>query len=167
MSKSPAPARGTPSAGCGPQQGPGPAAGGRSGEASSRGRGGAKAVAVPARKQGGNAAAGREDGAVATKSSAGGRAPSANSDDGAAAPVRAVRVERNGGGLGVVYSNRVRERIAGGGLEMRDAGGKVVIDRPATATDIERVRENIRRSGLGSARDASLPDGSDIDSVAV
>ena len=92
----------------------------------------------------------------------------ANSDNGAAAaPVRAVRVERNGEGLGVVYSNRVRERIAGGRLEMRDAGGKVVIDRPATATDIERVRENIRRSGLGSARDASLPHGSDIDSVAV
>ena len=67
----------------------------------------------------------------------------------------------------MVYSNQVRERISGGRLEMQDAGGRTVIDRPATAKDIERVRENVRRSGLGVARDASLPAGSEVESVAV
>jgi len=76
-------------------------------------------------------------------------------------------VERDAEGVGVVYSNQVRERISGGRLEMKDAGGRTVVDRPATAKDIERVRENVRRSGLGAAKDTSLPAGSEVESVAV
>ena len=84
-----------------------------------------------------------------------------------AQPLRAVRVERDAAGMGVVYSNRVRERIADGRFEMHDAEGHVVVDRPATAKDVERVRENLRRSGLGDAPSASLPAGSDVVSVGV
>ena len=101
-----------------------------------------------------------------------GGAPRANGTRGAASsgnapPVKAVRVERDAEGVGVVYSNQVRERISGGRLEMKDAGGRTVVDRPATAKDIERVRENVRRSGLGAAKDTSLPAGSEVESVAV
>jgi hypothetical protein len=50
---------------------------------------------------------------------------------------------------------------------MRDADGKTVIDRPATAGDVERIRENVRRSGLAAAKEVSLPAGSDVESVAI
>ncbi len=76
---------------------------------------------------------------------------------GSAGPVRAVRVERDGAEMRVFYSNKVRESIGAGRYVMDDATGKTVIDRAATPADLDRVRENVQRSGLAATAGASLP----------
>ncbi len=71
----------------------------------------------------------------------------ASQGDGGGA-LRVTRVEEGRSGVEVVYSNGVREEIENGRYEQKDAAGRTVIERPATAADIERIRGNVRASGF-------------------
>ena len=110
---------------------------------------------------------GEESGGAAGSNAGNGAASKGESPAAAVAPLRVVRAERNAAGIEVLYTSQVRERIIDGRYEMMDATGTVVADRPATPRDIERLRDNVRLSGLGAVSEASLPAASDVESVAV
>ncbi len=62
--------------------------------------------------------------------------------------VRAVKVERTASGIELVYSNGISEEIVNGRLEVKDAAGRTVVERPATQRDITRLDANARNSGM-------------------
>ena len=66
------------------------------------------------------------------------------------ARVRAVKLERSASGVEVTYSNGVKEEIENGRFEQKDASGRTVIERPATAQDIARLNANARNSGIAA-----------------
>ena len=70
---------------------------------------------------------------------------------GRAAGLRVVSFERTGAGVEVVYSNGVKEEIENGRLEMKDAAGRTVVERPATQRDVARLDGNLRNSGIAPA----------------
>ena len=77
---------------------------------------------------------GDDRGAVATGGGVGGRAAGRAS------------FERTAAGVEVIYSNGVKEEIENGRLEMKDAAGRTVIERPATQRDVARLNGNARNS---------------------
>jgi len=50
-----------------------------------------------------------------------------------------VKVERRGNNIEVVHANGIKEEIEGGVYERKDANGRTVVERPATAADIARL----------------------------
>jgi hypothetical protein len=87
----------------------------------------------------------------------GDRAPAASGGG-----VRAVKLERSAAGVEVTYSNGVREEIENGRFEQKDASGRTVIERTATAADFARLNANARNSGL-----AAFPAGAGVPRVEV
>ena len=59
-------------------------------------------------------------------------APSMSAADGA-------RVEINGNDIEVVHASGIKEEIENGRFEMKDASGRTIVERPATAADIARL----------------------------
>ena len=74
----------------------------------------------------------------------GGGAPS--SGDG----LRVVKLEESAAGFEVIYSNGVKEEIENGRYEMKNAAGRTVVERRATAADLQRIRANARNSGVAA-----------------
>ena len=58
-----------------------------------------------------------------------------------------TRVEINGNDIEVVHSSGIKEEIENGRFEMKDASGRTIIERPATAADIARLEASPSRSG--------------------
>ena len=50
-----------------------------------------------------------------------------------------TRVEINGNDIEVVHASGIKEEIENGRFEMKDASGRTIIERPATAADIARL----------------------------
>ncbi|MEI4488835.1 hypothetical protein V8J36_21835 [Frigidibacter sp. MR17.14] len=55
-----------------------------------------------------------------------------------------ARVERSAAGIEVTYADGWREELEGGRYELKDARNRTVIERTATAADIERLRRLAR-----------------------
>ncbi len=66
--------------------------------------------------------------------------------------VRVVKFERSANGVEVVYSNGIKEEIENGRFEQKNAAGRTVVQRPATAQDLARLDGNARNSGITVAR---------------
>ena len=89
--------------------------------------------------------------------------------------LRVVKVEQNGSNLEIVYSNGIKEEIEGGRYELKNAAGRTVIERTATADDIARIEGNVRNSKvsttggvIAAARSVpSVPSGSQVRRVEV
>ena len=47
----------------------------------------------------------------------------------------------SGRSIAILHSNGMREEISGGRYEMRDAGGRTIVNRPATQSDLARLLE--------------------------
>ena len=52
----------------------------------------------------------------------------------------APRVESAGGAIEVHYPNGWKEELAGGRYELKDPNNNTVVERPATAADVRRLR---------------------------
>jgi hypothetical protein len=85
------------------------------------------------------------------------------SDDGPAGGVstavgagglRVVNIEESGSGLEIVYSNGIKEEIEGGRYELKNAAGRTVIQRTATAADRARIESNVVNSGVSTSGNA-------------
>jgi hypothetical protein len=85
--------------------------------------------------------------------------------------LRVIKAERSAGGIEVVYSNNLKEEIEAGRYQLKDAGGRTIVERPVTQRDFARISANVRNSGLdapGRAGGGSvLPAGSQARSVEV
>lgn len=96
--------------------------------------------------------------------------PSAGGSAGSG-PLRAIKVERSAGGIEIVYSNNVKEEIEAGRYELKDASGRTVAQRRATQSDFDRIRANLRLSGLqmpaAGNGGTALPVGSQARSVEI
>ncbi len=55
-------------------------------------------------------------------------------------PTTVSRLEISAGGLEVTYGDGSREEIENGRYERKDAAGRTVEQRPATAADVERLQ---------------------------
>ena len=51
----------------------------------------------------------------------------------------ADRIGLSAPNMSVLHSNGMREKISGGRYEMRDAGGRTIVNRPATQSDLARL----------------------------
>jgi hypothetical protein len=106
------------------------------------------------------------------------------SDDGPAGGVstavgagglRVVKIEESGSGLEIVYSNGIKEEIEGGRYELKNAAGRTVIQRTATAADRARIESNVVNSGVSTSGNAvaasrqapRVPSGSQVRRVEV
>ena len=47
--------------------------------------------------------------------------------------------DRSGRSIAILHSNGMREEISGDRYEMRDAGGRTIVNRPATQSDLARL----------------------------
>ena len=85
--------------------------------------------------------------------------------------LRVVKFERSASGVEVVYSNGVKEEIENGRFEQKNAAGRTIVQRPATAADLARIDGNARNSGIKAARagtgGGALPAGSEARRVEV
>ena len=51
-----------------------------------------------------------------------------------------AKVEREDGGIEITWGNGVKEEIEGGRYQLKNAAGRTVVERPATAADRARLR---------------------------
>jgi hypothetical protein len=86
-----------------------------------------------------------------------------------------VKIEESGSGLEIVYSNGIKEEIEGGRYELKNAAGRTVIQRTATAADRARIESNVVNSGVSTSGNAvaasrqapRVPSGSQVRRVEV
>ena len=71
-----------------------------------------------------------------------------------------TKVEINGNDIEVVHASGIKEEIENGRFEMKDASGRTIVERPATAADIARLASSrpvdSSRSGTSIARRGRL-----------
>ena len=62
--------------------------------------------------------------------------------------VQVTKVEETAWGIEVEYSSGEKEEIENGRYERKDASGRTVLERPASAEDFGRIQSNVTNSGL-------------------
>jgi hypothetical protein len=77
---------------------------------------------------------------------AGGGSAAGNGTD--SGGLRVVKIEQNGADFEIVYSNGIKEEVEGGRYELKNAAGRTVVERTATAADLSRMQGNVRNSGV-------------------